>query len=149
MASGSDGGHLHPHPTRRHRYRYFFYDKHHSWAGPEEARWSLDITEVEEFGIFSQADDLELTDAQGRHLYGVRSGPEGTLLPLGTRSQQVAKFHDSGPHWHGFPLAPLERNPDPPHPPVRAVPPEVLDRMVIAMLLTKTQRKRLLKGKHA
>jgi hypothetical protein len=105
------------------------------------------LSEEEEFGIFEQADELELSDDRG-HLYGIRLGPDRQVLPLGTHRQQIAKFHDSGPHWHGFPLGPLDRDLDPPHPPERALPKDALQKMVDVGLLTREERRRLLKGKH-
>ena len=116
-------------------------------AVPRAAQWVLDLSENEEFGIFDQADDLDLNDDQG-NLYGIRLGPERQVLVLGTLRQQIAKFTDSGPHWHGFPLGPLDTNLDPPHPPERALPKDALQKMVDAHLLTREERKRLLKGKH-
>ncbi len=147
MSVGGEGGHLHPDPTRRRHFRYFFYDKHHGRGGPEAAQWVLDLSEIEEFGIFDQAEDLDLSDDRG-NLYGIRFGPERQVRVLGTHRQQIAKFTDSGPHWHGFPLGPLDPNLDPPHPPERALPKDALQKMVDAHLLTREERKRLLKGKH-
>ncbi|MGP0069248.1 MAG: hypothetical protein ACLQGP_37315 [Isosphaeraceae bacterium] len=147
MSVGGEGGHLHPVPTRRTRLRYFFSDKHHGRGGPETAQWALDLSEDEEFVIFDRADDLDLSDDRGS-LYGIRFGPERQVIALGTLRQQIAKFTDSGPHWHGFPLGPLDRNLHPPHPPERALPKDALQKMVDAQLLTREERKRLLKGKH-
>jgi hypothetical protein len=151
MSVGGEPGHLHPVPTRRNAYRYFFYDKHHGRGGPEAAQWALDLGEDEEFGIFDQADDLELSDEHG-NLYGIRLDlqPQRRILALGTLRQQVAKFPRAhvGQEWHGFPLGPLDRNLDPPHPPERALPKDALQKMVDAQLLTREERKRLLKGKH-
>ncbi len=118
MSVGGEGGHVHPNTTQRSRYRYFFYDKHHGWAGPEVARWALDLSEEDEFLIFDRADELNLSDAKG-NLYGVRLDPQRQVIALGTLRQQVAKFTDSGPHWHGFPLGPLERSAASPLPPER------------------------------
>src|SRR5438552_3288422 len=105
MSVGGEPGHLHPLPTRRNGHRYFFYDKHHGRGGPEAAQWALDLSEDHEFGIFDQADDLDLSDERG-NLYGIRLGPEPErrVLALGTLRQQIAKFPASQgrPHWHGF-----------------------------------------------
>jgi hypothetical protein len=147
MSVGGEGGHLHPAPTRRSGYRYFFYDKHHGRGGPEAARWALDVSEDEEFGISDQADNLDLSDDHGNS-YGVRIGLEHQVLVLGTLRQQIARFHDSGPPWHGFPLGPLDNHLDPPHPPQRPLPKDALQKMVDARLLTREERRRLLKGKH-
>ena len=72
-----------------------------------------------------------------------------SVLALGTAGQQVAKFPEAstGPHWHGFPLGPLRKNLEPPHPPERPIPRDALQSMVDAHLLTNPERKRLLKGK--
>jgi hypothetical protein len=150
MSTGGEPGHLFPRRTERNRYRYFFYDKHHGRGGPEAARWATDISEEEEFGIFNQADRLDFSDEQG-NLYGIRlrTQPQREVLSLGTLGQQVAKFPEarSGPHWHGYPLGPLLKNLDPPHPPERPLPKDGLQKMVDAGLLTRTERTRLLKGK--
>jgi hypothetical protein len=151
MSVGGEPGHLHPTATQRSRYRYFFYDKHHGRGGPEAARWSPDLTDEQEFGIFDQADLLDLSDEQG-NLYGINIGPEPEreVRNLGTLRQQVAKFPIShaGSPWHGFPLGPLEGDYDPPHPPRRALPREALTKMVENGLLNGAQRRRLLKGKN-
>jgi hypothetical protein len=150
MSVGGESGHLFPRETRRSGYRYFIYDKHHGRGGSGAAQWAADVEEEEEFGIFDKADLYELSDLHG-NLYGIRIRmvPERQVLVLGTLGQQVAKFPaaQSGPHWHGFPLGPLARNLDPPHPPQRSLPAEALRKMVDAQLLTNTERKRLLKGK--
>lgn len=150
MSVGGEPGHLFPRATERSGYRYFFYDKHHGRGGPEAGRWATDLLEEEEFGIFDQADCLNLNDAQG-NLYGIRmrTQPQRDVLLLGTLGQQVAKFPESvnGPHWHGYPLGPLQKNLDPPHPPERPLPKDALQKMVDAGLLTRTERTRLLKGK--
>ena len=101
MSVGGEPGHLFPRRTERRGYRYFFYDKHHGRGGPEAARWATDILEEEEFGIFDQADRLDLSDKQG-NLYGIRLRTlrQREVLLLGTLGQQVAKFPEalSGPH---------------------------------------------------
>jgi hypothetical protein len=151
MSFGGEPGHLHPRATQRSSFRYFFYDKHHGRGGPEAARWLPELSDEEEFGIFDQADLLELSDEHG-NLYGISIGPEPDreVRYLGTLRQQVAKFPASHPgaHWHGFPLGPLEGDYDPPHPPRRALPQDALRKMVARGLLDNTQRKRLLKGKN-
>jgi hypothetical protein len=152
MSTGGEPGHLFLEVTRRNNYRYFFYDKHHGRGGPEAAQWATDVAEEEEFHIFDEADWFEISDDNG-NLYGVRirQEPERRILLLGTAGQQVAKFPESetGPYWHGFPLAPLQKNIDAPHPPQRPIPGEVLQKMVDAHLLTSRDRKRLRKGKIA
>lgn len=150
MSVGGEPGRLFPHVTQRSGYRYFFYQKHHGRGGPEAAQWATDVDEEEEFGIFNQADSFDTTDHQGS-LYGIRLRlePNRQVLVLGTVGQQVAKFPEAstGPHWHGFPLGPLQKNLDTPHPPERPLPRDALQKMVDAQLLTNPERKRLLKGK--
>lgn len=147
MSVGGEGGHIHPIPTQRSGYRYFFYDKHHGRAGPGVARWALDLSNEEEFAIFDQADTLELSDHAG-NLYGLRLGQDRRVLAIGTLQQQVARFTDSGPHWHGYPLGPIDPGLEYPHPPERPLPRDPLQKMVDAQLLSREERKRLLKGKH-
>ena len=149
MSVGGEPGHLHPVATRRSSYGYFFYDKHHGRGGPEAAQWAPDLSENEEFGIFDQADLLEISDGKG-NLYGVSIGPEPhrEVRYLGTLRQQIARFPHAhqGAAWHGYPLGPLEKRLDLPHPPERALPKDALQKMMEAHLLNNTQRKRLLKG---
>jgi hypothetical protein len=150
MSVGGEPGHVHPVPTQRNAYRYFFYDKHHGRGGPEAAQWALDLSENEEFGIFDQADLLDLSDDRG-NLYGIRLGlePERQVLALETLRQQIAKFPRArvGQEWHGFPFGPIDGNLAPPHPPNRPLPKDALQKMVDARLLTGADRRRLLKGK--
>ena len=82
---------------------------------------ALNLSEDVEFGIFDQADELELTDDRGS-LYAILLGPDRQVLILGTLRQQVAKFTDSGPHWHGFHTGGSTGTSPPPHPPERALP---------------------------
>ena len=149
MSSGEEPGHLHPVPTRNQHW-YFFHDKHHGRGGPEASRWATDLSELEEFAIFDQADSLELSDESG-NLYGLRLGEGGpqNLRDLGTLGQVVAKFPWSHPGqpWHGFPLAPIQPV-RPPHPPDRRVPKAVLRTMQERGLLNDIQRRRLQKGRH-
>ncbi len=150
MSVGGEPGHLHPTPTERSGYRYFFYDKHHGRGGPDVARWLPELTDDDEFAIFNQADLMDFSDGHG-NLYGMRFGaaPNRRVLKLGTLRQQVAKFPRSHPgaSWHGFPLGPLEGDFDPPHPPIRALPRDALNKMVESGLLDAIQRSRLLRGK--
>jgi len=150
MSTGAQPGHLHPRPTERNGYRYFFYDKHHGRGGPEAAQSTPELSEEEEFGIFNQADGLALSDEHG-NLYGIwlQTEPEREVRTLGTLRQQVAKFPAARgrPHWHGFPLGPLMKRTGL-HPPERPIPPVAIQKMFDAQLLTRQERKRLLKGKH-
>ncbi len=93
MSTGAEPGHLHPRPTERNGYRYFFYDKHHGRGGPEAAAWAHDVTEDDEFGVFNQADLLDLSDEHG-NFYGIwlQTEPQREIRFLGTLRQQIAKF---------------------------------------------------------
>jgi hypothetical protein len=108
------------------------------------------LSDDEEFGIFDQADTLDLSDEQG-NLYGISIGPEPDRVVryLGTLRQQIARFPfaHAGAQWHGYPLGPLE-NPVPPHPPERALPRNALRKMMEHGLLNNSQRKRLLKARN-
>ena len=146
MSVSGEPGHIHPIPTRRSGHRYFFYNKHHGWGGPKAARWSMELGEEQEFGIFNQADELDIRDAQG-NLYGVwRVGED--LRALGTRGQQIAKFPRAHPGqpWHGFPSFPL-RDETEPHPPVRFPPREVFERMERTGAIDRLDRKRFEKAR--
>jgi hypothetical protein len=147
MATGGEPGHLHSVRTTRNRYAYFFDDKHHGRGGPRAAQWAEDVSEEEEFAIFDRSDDLDLSDTDG-NLYGLRIGPNGEILVLGTWKQQVAEFPRAHPGhpWHGYPLGPL-KDTRPPHPPVRPLPRDALQKMVDRGLLSGGQRKRLLLGR--
>lgn len=91
MPNGDYPGPLHPQRTRRSGYESFFYDKHHKVGPSEDAQWLSDMTHDEEFAVFDLGDFHDLSDAKG-DLYGLRLGPEGKVMSLGTREEQVAKF---------------------------------------------------------
>ncbi len=137
--------------TRNRELRYLFHTKHHVPGRPrgEVAQWRIEVTREQEFGVFDLADDRDTFDPE-ENLYGVALDDEGEVLELGTDGQQVAFFPNTRPEqpWHGYPLAPLKRV-EPPHPPKREVPREVLRRMVEVGMLDEAQRKRLMKGKQA
>ena len=151
MSVGREPGHMHPEVTQRSGYHYFFYDKHHGRGGPEAAQWAPDVTDVEEFHVFDQADLLEFSDAQG-NLYGISVGPEPDRFVrfLGTRRQQIAKFPvaSEGAAWHGYPLGPIEKRVGDSRLPDRPLPRDALQKMVGARLLENRQRKRLLSGRN-
>jgi hypothetical protein len=149
MSSGGDSGPLHPVSTRRSGHRYLFYAKHHG-RDARAAQWLPDFSHDEEFAIFDTADSHEVADEHG-WLYGIRIGPGGEVLDLGTWGQQVAEFPFARQNepWHGYPLWPLrEAGPSnrsgEKHRPSRAV----FLRMEAVDLLTTRDRKRLLKGDH-
>ncbi len=143
-----EAGHLHPERTARSQFQYFFYEKHHGGGDPRVSQWAPDVTENAEFGIFDQADALELFDHKG-NLYGARrSAAADELLILGTLGQQVAKFPNARPNepWHGYPLRPIKANGDV-QPPDRPVPKEALQRMVDTGVLSRSEMSRIRKGK--
>lgn len=139
---------LHPQPTRRSQYRYVFTAKHHGGGPPDAARWFLNP--LEEFSVFDDADFFEIADDAGR-LYGIlRDGADG-LRYLGTWNQQLAEFPlaNEGQPWHGYPLWPLkdfgpENRRGEKHRPAK----QVFVVMERAGLITRRERKRLLKGSH-
>lgn len=150
MASGGTSGPVHPVPTRRSGHRYFFYDKHHGRGAPDAARWHPDLSRDEEFSVFDEADDRELSDER-LWLYGIRRAEDGGVSLLGTWGQQVAEFPFARPNeaWHGYPLWPLSEV-GPQNRMGEACRPakEVFLKMEAAGLLTSPERKRLYKGRH-
>lgn len=148
MVNSGSAGAIHPATTKRSGYQYLFHIKHHNYGAKDVAQWLPDLSRLEEFSIFDRADELDLSSASG-DLYGLRIDSDNDILALGTLGQQVAKFphaHASLP-WHGYPLGPLA-NTRPPHPPIRPLPREAIQKMVDQKLLTATQMKRLLRGNH-
>ena len=143
--------HEHPIPTRRSRYRYLFTSKHHGGGDQNAARWSLELSENEEFSVFDIADEHDLSDE--RHwLYGVFRKDNGELRDVGTVNQQMAAFPFTaeGQPWHGYPLWPIaEFAPGPLRGEKHRPPKEVFEKMVNVGLLTIRQKKRLWKGDHA
>jgi hypothetical protein len=145
MASGEDPCPPHPVLSTQGK-QYCFSQKHHGRGASGDARWIEDLDQEEEFSIFDFADRHDLLDAKG-NLYGLRRSPEGRILDLGTRGEQVAKFWwaPEDQPWHGFPLWPLavggveNRRKQP-------APREALHKMEEAGVLATTQRKRLQKG---
>lgn len=147
MTPSGPQDHLHPDVTQRSGYRYLFTAKHHGAGGPDDARWSLLLSQAEEF--FDFADLRQLADHQGR-LYGLLR-TDGVLRDLGTWGQQIAEFPvaHAGQPWHGYPIwavnrqAPANRA-DEQMRPAKAVF-ELMERLG---LLSHRERKRLSKGNH-
>jgi hypothetical protein len=138
--------HDHPAVTRRHGYRYRFTAKHHGGHG--DGQWSDSLSEDDEFAIFDDADDKELTDDDGS-LFGAMKEGDDSLCILGYYHEQIAKFPvaSEGSPWHGYPVWPLgEAGPSN----RRKCQPgkEVFDKMVVAGLINNRMRKRLMKGDH-
>ncbi len=148
MATGGYPGPLHPHQTRRNGYEFFFYDKHHRHDDSDDAQWLPELNHDEEFAIFDLADWHDLADSKG-NLYGIRRTPDGDILMLGTRNEQVAEFPWAHPGhaWHGYPLWPLKRA-GPENRRKLPAPRDAIDKMVQEGLLTRVQGRRLKKGAH-
>ena len=134
--------------TDRSSFRYHFTPKHHG-GDAAAAQWLPSLTLDEEFDVFNLADSHELSDERG-WLYGIRR-LGNDLQDLGTWGQQLAEFPSARLEeaWHGYPiwsingLAPPNRRGEKMRPDK-----QVFIKMEDAGLLTKPQRKRLLKGDH-
>ncbi len=91
MPHGQFPGPVHPQTTRRSNFQYFFYVKHHKAGRSEDAPWLSNITHDNEFGVFDLADFHTLSNEKG-DLYGLHLSPEGMVMNLGTREEQIAEF---------------------------------------------------------
>ncbi|MBI3823527.1 MAG: hypothetical protein HY289_12730 [Planctomycetes bacterium] len=137
--------------TRKNKYRYCFTSKHHGGGTSEDAQWHPQLSRDEEFAVFDEADYRDISDDNG-WFYGVLCSEERQLRDLGTWSQQVAEFPKAnvGVPWHGYPIwavnsdAPSNRAGEKMRPPK-----SVFLKLETVGLITKQQRKRLLKGQHA
>jgi hypothetical protein len=141
---------VHGQVTGRSSYRYQFTPKHHG-ADPNAAQWLPSLSLEEEFAVFNGADEHELSDGEG-NLYGVRRDDEGELLYVGTWNQQVAEFPVSRAEeaWHGYPLYPLvEMGPENRRGQKGRPEAAVFTQMVRAGVISRSQRRRLMKGDHA
>lgn len=151
MSVGESSGPVHPIRTRRSGYLYLFYDKHHGRGTLDAARWLPELCHDEEFRIFDRADWHEVHDETGR-LYGVRERDGDGLLPdVGTWGQQIAEFPVARENvaWHGYPLWPLLQGSPENRRGEKSRPSKVVfARMAEVGMLTKQERKRLLKGDH-
>lgn len=140
--------HDHPTTTRRHGYRYRFTAKHHGGHG--DGQWLDSISEDDEFAVFDDADDKELTDDDG-NLFGAVKEGDDSLRELGYYHEQIAKFPvaSTGSPWHGYPLWPLgEGGPTNRRSRKNQPSKELYDKMVLAGLITTRMRRRLMKGDH-
>jgi hypothetical protein len=138
----------HPETTRRSRYRYCFTSKHHGGGSSEDAQWN--IPPEDEFFIFDTADFLEVCESDETY-YGVLPAG-GQLTDVGTWAQQVAEFPKASPGspWHGYPIWAVNDEAPPNRSSAKLRPSKaVFLKMETVRLITKQQRKRLLKGKHA
>jgi hypothetical protein len=149
MSSGVDACPEHHERTRSERQlRYCFYIKHHGGT-PKAAQWADDLSRNDEFAIFDEADLHQISD-DGSNLYGLRRGVELSLLDLGTRGEQIAKFWEvqTDQPWHGFPLWHLKgRGPD--NRKTKLISKDVLKKMEQAGLISSTECKRLGRGDRA
>lgn len=138
----------HPTPTKKGK-RYLFTSKHHGAGKSDEARWHPSLSDDEEFSVFDGGDFHDIYNESGRYLYGIfRKGKR--LCELGTWHQFVAEFPKSNEAWHGYPVYPVTE----PAPPNRtgddAKPSrEVFEKLEASGLISKQERKRLWKGRHA
>jgi hypothetical protein len=136
--------------TGRSSYRYQFTPKHHG-ADSDAARWLPSMTLDEEFVVFDEADEHELNGDDG-NLYGVQRDDDGEVRYIGTWNQQIAEYpvaREAEP-WHGYPLYPLiELGPENRRGQKGRPGKEVFDKMADAGVITRRQRRRLLKGDHA
>ena len=102
----------------------------------------------EEFSIFDDADFLNLCDEDGK-LYGLLPHDDGSLRLIGTWFQQIAEFPvaSAGSPWHGYPVWPVS-GAAPANRAGQNMRPArlVLQKMEAAGLITKKQRKLLMKG---
>jgi hypothetical protein len=141
---------VHEQSTGRSSYRYQFTPKHHG-ADAGAAQWQPNLSLEEEFAVFDTADGSELSDEDG-NLYGVQRETDEALRFLGTWNQQVAEFPlaREGEAWHGYPLYPLQEL-GPENRRGQKLRPQktVFDKMVVAGLINRSQRRRLLKGEYA
>lgn len=150
MSTGESTGQIHSEVTRRSKHHYLFYNKHHG-QDPHAARWLPDLSRDEEFAVFDDADFHDLSDDRG-WLYGIRRDPDGRILELGTWNQQIAEypFACSTETWHGYPLWPLKDAGPENRRGERFRPSKVVFlKMEAAELLSKRDRKRLMKGDYA
>ena len=136
--------------TARSHYRYQFTPKHHG-ADQQAAQWLPALTLEEEFAVFDDADEHDLTDDAGE-LYGLRRDGEGGLLPVGVWDEQIAEFPfaGDGQAWRGYPGYPLVEMGPANRRGERSRPARVVfDKMLRAGLISRSQRQRLLKGRLA
>lgn len=141
---------VHSEVTERSHYAYQFTPKHHG-AVPGAAQWLPSLSLDEEFHVFNVADRESLCDNRG-WLYGMHKvGDE--LVDLGTWSQQIAEFPaaTAGQAWHGYPIWAVNDELAPDNRRGQKMRPDrtVFDKMEAAGMLTKRQRRRLLKGDHS
>ncbi len=136
--------------TQRSGLEYELTPKHHG-TDPGAARWLPELTAEEEFLVFDSADLHDISDER-RWLYGVLRIDTEELRFLGTWNQQLAEFPfaDEGCAWHGYPLYPLkDQGPENRRGQEGRPSKVVFEKMVQEGLLSKREKKRLMKGDHA
>ncbi len=69
---------IHSEQTRKRRYSYQFTGKHHGAGKADDARWAEDVSRVEEFSVFDEADFHDIFDEDGR-FYGVLRDADNEL----------------------------------------------------------------------
>jgi hypothetical protein len=128
-----------------HGYSYKFHHKHHFPSRPSEIQsvWRRDVTRHEEFGMFAEADRLDLRDEGGDFYNVLKDGT--TYRTIGELGEQLAKFWEALPpkEAHGFPLWPIQTSERRDCPPKTA-----LQRMVEVHIITEKEKVRLSNGRH-
>lgn len=141
----------HSETTKRRGLTYQFTPKHHGGKDNKgQAQWLPSLTFEEEFSIFDHADKHDLSDDSGR-LYGILRQPEEDVRILGTRDEQVAEFPVArkGEAWHGYPVYPLASSESTGRGGETGKPEKVVfQKMEEVGLLSKSERRRLMGGKH-
>ena len=146
--SGALLDHEHPETTRRNHHRYLFTAKHHGGHG--DAQWLPSLSEVDEFSVFDDADEMDLADGEGNLFGGLRDGAD-SLRVLGYYQEQIAEFPCSaeGSPWHGYPVWAINQSGATNRRTNKQRPAKaVFDRMVEVGLITQQMRRRLMKGDH-
>jgi hypothetical protein len=142
---------IHEATTRRSGYQYLFSGKHHGGGSSSDARWSDDVSRDGEFSVFDDADFHDIADENG-WFYGVLRTADGELRDLGTWQQQVAEFPraNEGIPWHGYPIWAVNQEAPANRASQKMRPAKIVfQKLEDAGLITKQQRKRLFRRKHA
>ena len=136
------------HESTSHGYRYFFHPKHHGAGSRTDACWRPQISRSDEFEIFRDAANRELSDEAG-NLYGLRNDSRGGVWDLGTRGEQLALFWNppEGSPWHGFPCWAIMTKDSLNRKGQQYKPPKsIFEKLHKQRILTASQCKRLSKG---
>lgn len=148
MSDGFLGGPVHPVRTNRRGLSYKFTCKHHKKGESNDAQWLDGLSREDEFQVFNRADEKDISNDNG-DLFGMHLDTYGTVLPLGSRKEKIAKFPFAreGETWHGYPLWPIAKQNTETIKSKVPVKKEVLMKMKEAGWITDRDRKRLSKGK--